>query len=203
MHARLAFGILLVFGLADLAWLDLHLAPQLALTQAREPLLPAGTPDPILTGAPSVKTAPAGPSASAPPTVTSGPTPAPPVPVPSPPEPVPTTVGETLVNVPFDLDSHQVNYLPSLVILRELAAELARDPSKQLRVRGHSDQMGSSAHKVRLSRSRAMSVQAYLIAHGAPADRISIEAVGASEPIDPGSNPIAWAKNRRVQVVWR
>jgi peptidoglycan-associated lipoprotein len=43
----------------------------------------------------------------------------------------------------------------------------------------------------------------FLISHGAPLDRITVEAVGDSEPIDPGNNPVAWAKNRRVQVLWR
>lgn len=221
MHARLAFGILLVLGLADLAWLDLHLAPQYKLTQA------GGPPGPVVTGptTPLMVTSavsavvPASASATPPVSATAPVSAAPPAsavapaassaiavvtPPPTPPPPDATpVVGETLVDVPFDLDSYQVNYLPSLVILRQLAAQLASDPSKHLRVRGHSDQMGSTAHKVRLSRSRAMAVQAYLITHGAPAAQISIEAIGASEPIDAGNNPIAWAKNRRVQVVWR
>lgn len=225
MHARLAFGILLVLGLADLAWLDLHLAPQYKLTQA------GGPPGPVVTGPTTPPMVPSAvsavvPASATPPVSATAPvsaappaSAAPPVsavapaassviavvtppPTPPPPEATPV-VGETLVDVPFDLDSYQVNYLPSLVILRQLAAQLASDPSKHLRVRGHSDQMGSTAHKVRLSRSRAMAVQAYLITHGAPAAQISIEAIGASEPIDAGNNPIAWAKNRRVQVVWR
>jgi outer membrane protein OmpA-like peptidoglycan-associated protein len=42
-----------------------------------------------------------------------------------------------------------------------------------------------------------------LIARGASADRLLVEAMGDAEPIDPAWTPAAWAKNRRVQIVWR
>ena len=45
-------------------------------------------------------------------------------------------------------------------------------------------------------------VRAYLISRGASADRITLEEVGDSDPADPESNPVAWAKNRRVQLLW-
>jgi peptidoglycan-associated lipoprotein len=228
---RLALGILLVLGLADLALLNLHLAPQLAMQQAPVPTETARTPHvpsaPVSTGsalrvAPLppvsavavVSAAPTGAVASvavqeppvAPPPVTVAPPVAvapPPVPVPVPVPSTPSSPGESIADVNFELSSFQITYLPSIVALKRVAEELRNDPSRKLLIRGHTDQMGPDSYKHALSQRRATTVQMFLISHGAPLDRITVEAVGDSEPIDPGNNPVAWAKNRRVQVLWR
>lgn len=227
MYVRLALGILLAMGLADLALLNLHLAPQLAAQQLAEQHQPVTSP--VDSGA---RVSPAAPGSTgalllvAPPTtasaaaavavVSAAPTrdvpsvavQAPVVPsavavAPVPVAAVPSTPGEPVEDVLFDLDRYQVSYLPTIIALRRVAQELARDSSKRLLLRGHADQMGSSSYKHALSERRAMAVQAFLISHGAPADRITVEAVSDSEPVDSGRNPVAWAKNRRVQVLWR
>jgi peptidoglycan-associated lipoprotein len=115
----------------------------------------------------------------------------------------PSSPGESIADVNFELSSYQITYLPSIVALKRVAQELRKDPSRRLLLRGHTDQMGPDSYKHALSQRRATTVQMFLISHGAPLDRITVEAVGDSEPIDPGSNPVAWAKNRRVQVLWR
>ena len=84
-----------------------------------------------------------------------------------------------------------------------MAEELRNEPSRKVLLRGHTDEMGPEGFKRALSQRRAVTVQMFLISHGAPADQITVEAVGDSEPSDSESNPIAWAKNRRVQVLWR
>lgn len=226
MYVRLALGILLAMGLADLALLNLHLAPQLAAQQLAEQHQPVTSPvdsgarvSPATPGSTGV-VSPVVPPTTASAVVAVAPTrdvptvavkepvvpstvavapPPPPVPVAA----VPSTPGEAVEDVLFDLDRYQVSYLPAIVALRRMAQELAQDPSKRVLIRGHADQMGSSSYKHALSERRAMAVQAFLIKHGAPADRITVEAVSDSEPVDSGSNPVAWAKNRRVQVLWR
>ena len=233
MYVRLGLGILLAMGLADLALLNLHLAPQLAAQQLAEQHQPV-TP-PVDSGA---RVLPATPGSTGavlpvvPPTTASAvvavavvsaaptrdvpsvainepvvPSAVPVVPAPTPkPTPVaavPSTPGEPVEDVLFDLDRHQMSYLPTIVALRRVAQELAQDSSKRVLLRGHADQMGSPSYKHALSERRAMAVQAFLITHGAPADQITVEAVSDSEPVDSGSNPVAWAKNRRVQVLWR
>ena len=243
MNVRLALGILLALGLADLALLNLHLAPQLAMEQAAATIESAKTPhvpsvpvassaaprvaplptasvvaaaSAVATGAVSVAAA-APPVTVAPPPVTVAPPPvaatpvavavAPvpaPTPAPTPPAPSPpSTPGEAIADVLFDLDSFQIAYLPSIVALKRAAEELRNDPSRRLLLRGHTDLMGPASYKQALSRRRALTVQMFLVSHGAPLDRITVEAVGDSEPEDPGHNPVAWAKNRRVQVLWR
>jgi outer membrane protein OmpA-like peptidoglycan-associated protein len=218
-------------GLADLALLNLHLAPQLAAQQLAEQHHPVTSPvdsgarvspaSPGSTGAvppvapPSTASAvvavavvSAAPTRDVPTVAVKEPVVPSAVPV-APPTPptavaaVPSTPGEPVEDVLFDLDRHEMNYLPTIVALRRVAKELAQDSSKRVLLRGHADQMGSSSYKHALSERRAMAVQAFLISHGAPADRITVEAVSDSEPVDSGSNPVAWAKNRRVQVLWR
>lgn len=244
MNVRLALGILLVLGLADLALLNLHLAPQLAMEQAAATIESAKTPhvpsvpvasgsaprvaplptasavaaaSAVPTGAVSVAVAappvtvapppvtvppPPPPVAVAPPPVAVAPVPAP-TPAPTPANLPPSTPGESIPDVLFDLDSFQIAYLPSIVALKRAAEELRNDPSRRLLLRGHTDLMGPASYKQALSRRRALTVQMFLVSHGAPLDRITVEAVGDSEPEDPGHNPVAWAKNRRVQVLWR
>ena len=232
MNVRLALGILLVLGLADLALLNLHLAPQLAMQQApvptetaRTPHVPSApvsagpvarvTPLPTASAVAVVSAAPTNAAASvavkeppvaAPPVTVAAPpvtVAAPPVPVPTPVPSTPSSPGESIADVNFELSSFQITYLPSIVALKRVAEELRNDPSRRLLLRGHADQMGPESYKHALSQRRAVTVQMFLISHGAPLDRITIEAVGDSEPIDPENNPVAWAKNRRVQVLWR
>ncbi len=225
MNVRLALGILLVLGLADLALLNLHLAPQLAVQQAPVPTETARTPHvpsaPVSTGS-ALRVAPlptvsavavvsaAPPSAVASVAVTEPPVAPrpvaaapPPVPEPTPVPSTPSSPGEPIADVNFELSSFQITYLPSIVALKRVAQELRTDPSRRLLLRGHTDQMGPDSYKHALSQRRATTVQMFLISHGAPLDRITVEAVGDSEPVDPGRNPVAWAKNRRVQVLWR
>jgi len=220
LNVRLALGILLVLGLADLALLNLHLAPQLAMQQAPVPTETARTPHvpsaPVSTGS-ALRVAPL-PTASAVAVVSAAPTtsavasvavkepPVAPPPVAVAPPPVPSTPsspGESIADVNFELSSFQITYLPSIIALKRVAQELRNDPSRRLLLRGHADQMGPDSYKHALSQRRATTVQMFLISHGAPLDRITVEAVGDSEPIDPENNPVAWAKNRRVQVLWR
>lgn len=234
MNVRLALGVLLVLGLADLALLNLHLAPQLAMQQAPVPTETATTPHvpnvPTSTAS-TVRVAPL-PTASAVAVVSAAPTnavasvavkeppvAAPPVTVATPPVPstppapstpstppvpsTPSSPGESIADVNFDLSSFQITYLPAIVALKRVAEELRNDPSRRVLIRGHADQMGPESYKHALSQRRAITVQMFLFSHGAPLDRITVEAVGDSEPLDPGNNPVAWAKNRRVQVLWR
>jgi outer membrane protein OmpA-like peptidoglycan-associated protein len=232
LNVRLALGILLVLGLADLALLNLHLAPQLAMQQAPVPTETARTPHvpsaPVSTGsalrvaplptASAVAVVSAAPTSAvasvavkeppvAPPPVAVAPPPVavapPPVPEPTPVPSTPSSPGEAIADVNFELSSFQITYLPSIVALKRVAQELRKDPSRRLLLRGHADQMGPDSYKHALSQRRANTVQMFLISHGAPLDRITVEAVGDSEPADPGRNPVAWAKNRRVQVLWR
>jgi outer membrane protein OmpA-like peptidoglycan-associated protein len=114
-----------------------------------------------------------------------------------------STPGEAVPDIVFELDASVIPSASARADLKAVAQKLARDPSKRLLIRGHSDQMGSPEYKRALSQRRAMTVQIVLVSHGAPADRITIEAVSDNDPADHRNNPVAWAHNRRAQVLWR
>ncbi len=223
MYARLSFGVLLALGLADLAVLDLHLAPQLSpqdVPVVVEPKVldggvPATTPSAPVAVVPAVgslasasplgsvppvgslaSASPASPLGSAPPASSA-------VAVKPPPTSTPGPSGHAMSDILFFTDDDRVLSQVAITELDRIARELASDPSKRVLLRGHSDMIGEPEHKQALSVKRAMSVQRFLVAHGAPTGQISVEGVSDGDPAVPGKTPAALAMNRRVQVLWR
>lgn len=190
MQARFASGIFLALGFADLAVLNLLLAPRLV---AQQESAPRERPRPA-----AAEQRAAEPKAVEPKSVEPR---AKPQTVPAKaavPQPV-----NAVPDVLFGLESHRVTNVASALALLRLARELRVNPTRSVLLRGHADRLGSSSHNLALSRQRAESVRQLLVAHGAPSERVAIEAVGDAEPADPSDTPVAWAKNRRVQVLWR
>jgi outer membrane protein OmpA-like peptidoglycan-associated protein len=101
------------------------------------------------------------------------------------------------------MGSMQVPWVKAVPEAQRLAAELARTNDRKLVVRGHSDRLGPPETNLSLSRRRAEAVARLLWAFGAPPERILIEAAGSSEPADTTETPTGWARNRRVQLLWR
>jgi outer membrane protein OmpA-like peptidoglycan-associated protein len=182
MHARLVSTAFLALGLADVAVLDLVLAPRLAAERASQGTVATLAAPP----APPPRAAPV----ELPRTI--------PAPRPEPREPASEPAGAELR---FALESTLA--LDAEAEIARLSRELSARPSRRLLVRGHTDRLGARAYNLALSRRRAEAVVRLLVARGAPADRISIEAVGDAEPVDPAWTAAAWAKNRRVQILWR
>lgn len=91
--------------------------------------------------------------------------------------------------------------------LDEVVARLgARAGMAQLAVVGFTDQIGSDAYNLRLSRRRADAVRDYLVARGIPAGSVRTEGRGSAQPlVDCGQAPRAervrcLAPNRRVEI---
>jgi outer membrane protein OmpA-like peptidoglycan-associated protein len=188
MHARLASGVFLALGFADLAFLNLLLAPRLAVRTAR----PAAREI-----AAEVARPPA--PAPAPPTAAAAAEPAAGRAEPPAAEPGPAPVPDVL----FALSSEQITSVDAAFALADVARALRAHPARRVRLRGHADRLGAPAFNQALSRQRAQAVRHFLVARGAPPERIDIEAVGDAEPADPGDGFLAWARNRRVQVLWQ
>ncbi len=84
----------------------------------------------------------------------------------------------------------------------DLAARLFRDANPVLMfTSGYADNTGDEYTNLLLSARRAQAVKEGLVARGIPADRLLLQAFGASDPVDP-ADPTA-AANRRVVVTWR
>jgi chemotaxis protein MotB len=84
--------------------------------------------------------------------------------------------------------------------LGQLVEAIASHAGK-VRVSGHTDSDPISASSWRdnmqLSAERAMSVRAFLVKSGVPADKLSIAGYGEFAPVDPGEK----SRNRRVEIV--
>lgn len=84
--------------------------------------------------------------------------------------------------------------------IRHLARKLTELDPRAVEVRGHSDSQGSRADNLLLSRSRAAAVTQLLVAGGVDPQRIFTTGVGSSEPVRPFAHGRARRLNRRVEI---
>jgi OOP family OmpA-OmpF porin len=183
MNARALSGILLTLGIVDLGVLNVLLAPRLARAGIaveapyRECVaLEDPAPDHrALIQAASIEATP----------------------------PATAAAVRAMPDIVFAFDSTQLEHLGAIHDLRRLARELRDHPNRKLILRGHSDPLGFPLQNIELSQRRASAVRDYLVMRGAPTDRIAIEGVGPNEPADMHQTPAAWARDRRVEVLWR
>ena len=70
----------------------------------------------------------------------------------------------------------------------------------KLVVVGHTDSTGTDAINQPLSENRAKTVAAYLVSEGIPADSVSSEGVGSSQPVASNDTEAGRAQNRRTEI---
>ena len=85
--------------------------------------------------------------------------------------------------------------------LRKQAAWLRKNSSINVVVEGHADERGTREYNLALGERRANSVKDYLMTYGISSNRISVISYGKERPVDSGSDPLAWSKNRRSVTV--
>ncbi|MNY56431.1 putative lipoprotein YiaD precursor [compost metagenome] len=68
-----------------------------------------------------------------------------------------------------------------------------------LKLAGHTDNTGSMALNLRLSKERAEAIKAYLVSQGANASRIEATGYGPNQPIASNKTAEGRQKNRRVE----
>jgi len=67
-------------------------------------------------------------------------------------------------------------------------------------IQGHTDNIGSAAYNMKLSRKRAESVKSYLDKKGIYSTRLKSEGYGFAKPVVPNTTPENRALNRRVEL---
>src|SRR6056300_96361 len=92
-----------------------------------------------------------------------------------------------------------VEYLASGVPDRVFFATNESDVTVVLE--GHADERGTREYNLALGERRANAAKDYLMTYGISSDRISVLSYGKERPVDSGSNPLAWSKNRRAVTV--
>ena len=85
--------------------------------------------------------------------------------------------------------------------LRKQAAWLRKNADVNVVLEGHADERGTREYNLALGERRANSAKDYLMTYGISSDRISVLSYGKERPVDSGSNPLAWSKNRRSVTV--
>ena len=85
--------------------------------------------------------------------------------------------------------------------LRKQAAWMRKNSVTNVVLEGHADERGTREYNLALGERRANSAKDYLMTYGISSDRISVLSYGKERPVDSGSNPLAWSKNRRSVTV--
>ena len=85
--------------------------------------------------------------------------------------------------------------------LRKQATWMRKNKSVTVTVEGHADERGTREYNLALGERRANAAKDYLMTYGISSDRISVLSYGKERPVDSGSNPLAWSKNRRSVTV--
>ena len=85
--------------------------------------------------------------------------------------------------------------------LRAQATWLRKNSNINVVLEGHADERGTREYNLALGERRANSAKDYLMTYGISSDRISVLSYGKERPVDSGSNPLAWSKNRRSVTV--
>ncbi len=100
---------------------------------------------------------------------------------------------------PIPFDAGKSSLRPEAASILDKVAGLAKKyAGVSIAVNGHTDTDGSAAGNQTLSESRANTVRDSLIGRGVPAEQLTAQGFGESQPVAPNDTPENKAKNRRV-----
>lgn len=78
---------------------------------------------------------------------------------------------------------------------------LSEHPGSQVRIEGHTDDLGTPSENLAIGQQRAASAMKYLVAKGVERERISIVSYGSEHPVCMEKTNVCRAKNRRVHFL--
>ena len=105
-----------------------------------------------------------------------------------------------LVNIHFEFGSAALTN-DSEEGIAMLAAFLESHPEITVELAGHTDDVGSDAYNLKLSKERAEVVRQALIAKGIPEIRLSARGYGSTRPVVPNDSDEHRAMNRRTEMI--
>jgi peptidoglycan-associated lipoprotein len=105
------------------------------------------------------------------------------------------------VIVYFDYDRAEIKpeYVP---VVAAHAKYLNGNAQRKVRLEGHSDERGSREYNIGLGERRAQAVRRALMLQGVTENQITTVSYGEERPAVGGSDETAYAKNRRVELVY-
>ena len=104
-----------------------------------------------------------------------------------------------LDNVHFDFDKASLRS-DSYDQLTELLEYLQRHEAIRIEIAGHTDNVGTDTHNLRLSQERANTIRDYLVRKGIKLTRLTAKGYGATEPVADNSTEEGRQLNRRTEV---
>jgi len=106
-------------------------------------------------------------------------------------------VKEAIKNLEFDFNKTTIraHSFPSL----DRVAALLVEKGFNLKLAGYTDNVGSVAYNLKLSKGRAESVKDYLVSKGADASKVSADGFGKASPIATNKTAAGRQTNRRVE----
>jgi peptidoglycan-associated lipoprotein len=105
----------------------------------------------------------------------------------------------TIVYFEYDRAEIKPEFVP---IVTAHAKYLNTNSSNKVRLEGHSDERGSREYNIGLGERRAQAVRRALMLQGVTEAQITTVSYGEERPSVQGSDESAYAKNRRVELVY-
>ena len=101
----------------------------------------------------------------------------------------------------FDFDKSEIK--PEFAdIVAAHARNLTSHPNFKMKLEGNTDERGTREYNIGLGERRAQAVRRALMLQGVAESQLTTVSFGAERPAAEGDDETAWAKNRRVELVY-
>jgi peptidoglycan-associated lipoprotein len=101
----------------------------------------------------------------------------------------------------FDFDKSDIKPEFATVVTAN-ARNLTAHPNLKLKLEGNTDERGTREYNIGLGERRAQAVRRALMLQGVAESQLTTVSFGAERPAVEGDDEAAWAKNRRVELVY-
>jgi peptidoglycan-associated lipoprotein len=101
----------------------------------------------------------------------------------------------------FDFDKSEIK--PEFAdLVAAHARNLSSHPTLRMKLEGNTDERGTREYNIGLGERRAQAVRRALMLQGVAESQLTTVSFGAEKPAAEGDDETAWAKNRRVELVY-
>ena len=101
----------------------------------------------------------------------------------------------------FDFDKSEIK--PEFAdVVSTHARNLTSHPNFKMKLEGNTDERGTREYNIGLGERRAQAVRRALMLQGVAESQLTTVSFGAERPAVEGDDEVAWAQNRRVELVY-